>query len=119
MSFSSQNGPSGLGNYSSQSMSASADQFSATTNSNNSNSNYGTLPDTLPTTEQINRALAETGERERLKASLKARLWECGWHEQLKAECMNELRRRGVDKVGPHELVNLLGPRAKGTLCNL
>ena len=69
----------------------------------------------MPTNEQINRALAESGERDRLKAMLKARLWESGWHEQVKGECMHELRRRGVDKVGPHELVNLLGPRAKGT----
>jgi hypothetical protein len=67
----------------------------------------------MPTTEQINRALAESGERDRLKAVLKAKLWESGWHEQLKAECMAELKKKGVDKVGPHELVSLLGPRAK------
>lgn len=68
----------------------------------------------LPTVEQLNRALAESGERDRLKAMLKTRLWEAGWHEQLKAECLEELKRRGVDRVGPHELATILGARAKG-----
>jgi hypothetical protein len=72
------------------------------------------LPPGFPTVDQINKALAETGERERLKSLLKAKLWECGWHEQLKAECQAELRRRGVDKIGPHELAASLEAKAKG-----
>lgn len=68
----------------------------------------------LPTVDQINRALAESGERERLKALLKTRLAECGWNESLKTECHAELDKRGVDRIGPHELASLLGPKAKG-----
>lgn len=84
--------------------------------SNRVNNKVQMAAEDLPTIEQINRALAESGERDRLKSSLKAKLWECGWHEQLKAECQNELKQRGIDRVGPHELANLLGARAKGTL---
>lgn len=112
MSFPNQNGPSGLGNYS---QSLSSDLLNNHNSGMNTNNNAPTSSLAMPTNEQINRALAESGERDRLKALLKARLWESGWHEQLKAECMQELRRRGVDKVGPHELVGMLGQRAKGT----
>uniref|UniRef100_A0A8V0XZW3 ENY2, transcription and export complex 2 subunit n=1 Tax=Gallus gallus TaxID=9031 RepID=A0A8V0XZW3_CHICK len=35
----------------------------------------------------INQKLIETGERERLKDLLRAKLIECGWKDQLKAHC--------------------------------
>uniref|UniRef100_A0A8C2XCJ2 ENY2 transcription and export complex 2 subunit n=1 Tax=Cyclopterus lumpus TaxID=8103 RepID=A0A8C2XCJ2_CYCLU len=35
----------------------------------------------------INQKLIETGERERLKELLRAKLVECGWKDQLKAHC--------------------------------
>uniref|UniRef100_A0A2I3HAF7 ENY2 transcription and export complex 2 subunit n=1 Tax=Nomascus leucogenys TaxID=61853 RepID=A0A2I3HAF7_NOMLE len=35
----------------------------------------------------INQKLIETGERERLKELLRAKLIECGWKDQLKARC--------------------------------
>uniref|UniRef100_A0A670K3X7 ENY2 transcription and export complex 2 subunit n=1 Tax=Podarcis muralis TaxID=64176 RepID=A0A670K3X7_PODMU len=40
----------------------------------------------------INQKLIETGERERLKELLRAKLIECGWKDQLKAHCKGNCR---------------------------
>ena len=91
-----------------------------TPNQNNITAANSSLPSGLPSADQINRALAETGERERLKAFLKSKLLECGWYEQLKADCAEELRKRGgPEKIKPNVLAGVMAPKAKGIYCFL
>lgn len=41
------------------------------------------------TIDQINRLLAQTGERERLKDMLRSKLVECGWTDRVQTECFS------------------------------
>lgn len=41
------------------------------------------------TIDQINRLLAQTGERERLKDMLRSKLVECGWSDRVQSECFS------------------------------
>jgi len=43
------------------------------------------------TIDQINRLLAQTGERERLKDMLRSKLVECGWNDRVQSECFSKL----------------------------
>lgn len=45
------------------------------------------------TVDQVNRLLAQTGERERLKDMLRAKLMECGWSDRVQSECYSKLAR--------------------------
>ena len=51
----------------------------------------------------------------RLKALLKDKLIEIGWHERLKTECEAEIRKRGIDSIGAQEIVDYTTERARGT----
>lgn len=42
------------------------------------------------TVDQINRLLAQTGERERLKEMLRSKLTECGWTDRVQSECFSK-----------------------------
>ena len=42
------------------------------------------------TIDQINRLLAQTGERERLKDMLRSKLVECGWSDRVQSECFSK-----------------------------
>ena len=42
------------------------------------------------TIDQINRLLAQTGERERLKDILRSKLVECGWNDRVQSECFSK-----------------------------
>lgn len=42
------------------------------------------------TIDQINRLLAQTGERERLKDMLRSKLVECGWNDRVQSECFSK-----------------------------
>ena len=44
------------------------------------------------TIDQVNRILAQTGERARLKDILRAKLVECGWSDRIQNECYSKLR---------------------------
>jgi hypothetical protein len=41
------------------------------------------------TIDQVNRLLAQTGERERLKDMLRSKLVECGWTERVQNDCFS------------------------------
>lgn len=41
------------------------------------------------TIDQVNRLLAQTGERERLKDMLRTKLVECGWTDRVQNECFS------------------------------
>jgi hypothetical protein len=42
------------------------------------------------TIDQVNRLLAQTGERARLKDILRAKLVECGWSDRIQNECYSK-----------------------------
>lgn len=86
------------------------------------------------TIDQVNRLLAQTGERERLKDMLRSKLVECGWTERVQNDCfsnylfhlknsfsfffyqfLDEIKSKGVDKVSPQELYENISAKAK---CN-
>lgn len=46
------------------------------------------------TVDQINRLLAQTGERERLKDMLRSKLVECGWTDRVQTECFSKNKHR-------------------------
>lgn len=62
---------------------------------------------------QINQKLVETGERERLKELLRTRLIECGWRDQLKAQCKEIVRKKGLENVRVDDLVAEITPRGR------
>ena len=45
------------------------------------------------TIDQVNRLLAQTGERERLKDMLRSKLVECGWTDRVQTECFSKKKR--------------------------
>lgn len=59
------------------------------------------------------RRLVETGERDKLIQTLKTRLTNCGWKDQLKQFCWNVVKERGVDNVTIDDIVNEVSPKAK------
>lgn len=64
----------------------------------------------------INQKLTETGERERLKELLRTRLIECGWQDQLKAQCKEIVKDRGLENVTVDELVQELTPKGRSSV---
>lgn len=90
------------------------------------------------TIDQVNRLLAQTGERERLKDMLRSKLVECGWTDRVQTECFSkptnnfypslnalpsffsdEIKSKGVDKISPQELYENMSIKAKGTNFNV
>ncbi|KAH9503501.1 Transcription and mRNA export factor eny2 [Bulinus truncatus] len=61
----------------------------------------------------INQKLVETGERERLKELLRARLIECGWRDQLKAYCKEIVQQKGLEHITVDDLVSEITPRGR------
>uniref|UniRef100_A0A8C6BB03 Transcription and mRNA export factor ENY2 n=1 Tax=Monodon monoceros TaxID=40151 RepID=A0A8C6BB03_MONMO len=45
---------------------------------------------------KMSKDLIETGERERLKELLRAKVIECGWKDQLKAHCKEVIKEKGL-----------------------
>eukprot|EP00455_Lapot_gusevi_P014567 TRINITY_DN1728_c0_g2_i1.p1 TRINITY_DN1728_c0_g2~~TRINITY_DN1728_c0_g2_i1.p1 ORF type:complete len:103 (-),score=20.60 TRINITY_DN1728_c0_g2_i1:98-406(-) len=64
----------------------------------------------------INQKLVETGEKERLKDYLRARLIECGWRDQLKAHCKEVIKSKGLEKITVEELVQDVTPHGRATV---
>nr|XP_011721372.1 transcription and mRNA export factor ENY2 [Macaca nemestrina] len=61
----------------------------------------------------INQKLIETGERERLKELLRAKLIECGWKDQLKAHCEEVIKEKGLEHVTADDLVAEITPKGR------
>ncbi|TNN46160.1 Transcription and mRNA export factor ENY2-2 [Liparis tanakae] len=64
----------------------------------------------------VNQKLTETGERERLKELLRAKLAECGWEDQVKARCKEVIRDKGLELVTVEDLVAQITPIGRGHL---
>ena len=61
----------------------------------------------------INQQLVETGEREKLKELLRLRLAECGWRDQLKQQCKDIIKKKGLEHVTLDDLVQEITPQAR------
>ncbi|XP_037093433.1 transcription and mRNA export factor ENY2-like [Pollicipes pollicipes] len=61
----------------------------------------------------INLKLVETGEKEKLKELLRTRLIECGWRDQLKAQCKEVVREQGLENVTVDDLVTVITPKGR------
>ncbi len=61
----------------------------------------------------IAQRLAESGEKERLKEHLRARLVECGWRDQLRVEAKEVVRERGLERVRLEDLVRDITPKGR------
>eukprot|EP00163_Fabomonas_tropica_P001117 TRINITY_DN1084_c0_g1_i2.p2 TRINITY_DN1084_c0_g1~~TRINITY_DN1084_c0_g1_i2.p2 ORF type:complete len:106 (+),score=18.13 TRINITY_DN1084_c0_g1_i2:190-507(+) len=64
----------------------------------------------------INQKLIETGEKERLKDMLRAKLVECGWRDDLKAHCKEVIKQKGLEHINIEELVAAITPRGRATV---
>jgi len=61
----------------------------------------------------VNQKLIESGEKERLKELLRTRLIECGWRDQLRAECKEVVREQGLENVTVDDLVTAITPKGR------
>ncbi|XP_043205389.1 transcription and mRNA export factor ENY2-like [Amphibalanus amphitrite] len=61
----------------------------------------------------VNQKLIETGEKERLKELLRTRLIECGWRDQLKVQCKEVVREKGLENVTVDDLVTVITPKGR------
>ena len=50
----------------------------------------------------------------RLKELLRTRLIECGWREQLKVQCKEVVREKGLENVTVDDLVTVITPKGRG-----
>ena len=64
----------------------------------------------------IHEKLVETGEKERLKTLLRAKLEECGWRDELKKYCKEVIKNKGLEKITVEELVQEITPRGRATV---
>ena len=65
---------------------------------------------------QINEKLTESGEREKLKELLRARLIESGWRDNLKTKCKEIIQNKGLEKITVQQLVEEITPYARSTV---
>lgn len=64
----------------------------------------------------VDKRLAESGERERLKELLRARLVECGWRDDLKAHCKTIIKSKGLEAITVQDLVSEITPKGRATI---
>jgi len=64
----------------------------------------------------INQALNDSGEKERLKELLRAKLVECGWRDEMKSYCREVIKNRGFDNVSVEELVAEVTPKGRSAV---
>eukprot|EP00927_Polykrikos_kofoidii_P027299 TRINITY_DN2406_c0_g1_i1.p1 TRINITY_DN2406_c0_g1~~TRINITY_DN2406_c0_g1_i1.p1 ORF type:complete len:109 (+),score=24.56 TRINITY_DN2406_c0_g1_i1:91-417(+) len=64
----------------------------------------------------LQRKLAETGERDRLKEYVLQTLSESGWREELKKHCIEFIQSKGIEKVTIEEITAEIAPRGRSTL---
>lgn len=54
-----------------------------------------------------------TDRREELTDTLRSRLIECGWRDQVANMCRNLIQKHGVDKVRLEQIIKDVGPKAR------
>mmetsp|Transcript_91581 Transcript_91581/g.254984 ORF Transcript_91581/g.254984 Transcript_91581/m.254984 type:complete len:102 (+) Transcript_91581:132-437(+) len=66
--------------------------------------------------ETISQKLSESGEKDRLKEVLRARLVEHGWFDQLKAHCKEVIKNKGLEKISVEQLTDEITPHGRATV---
>ena len=66
--------------------------------------------------ETLNQKLIETGQKEKLQAYLRERLYEVGWRDKLKERCKDVIRSKGVQRISVDDLVKEILPFGRGTV---
>mmetsp|Transcript_30693 Transcript_30693/g.37490 ORF Transcript_30693/g.37490 Transcript_30693/m.37490 type:complete len:126 (+) Transcript_30693:58-435(+) len=66
--------------------------------------------------ENLMRRLSETGEKERIMRSLRSKLIECGWRDEMKDLSKDAIRNRGLTKITVDELVSEILPRGRAAV---
>jgi enhancer of yellow 2 transcription factor len=64
----------------------------------------------------IHQRLLESGEKDRLREHLRARLVDCGWRDQVKLEAKRIVRERGLERVHLEDIVAEITPRGRSTV---
>eukprot|EP00793_Prasinoderma_coloniale_P004980 PRCOL_00000741-RA len=62
---------------------------------------------------RVHASMIASGDKERLKAQLRSRLVECGWRDELKAQCQELVKARGLERFSVDELVKEVIPMAQ------
>lgn len=68
--------------------------------------------------DSIYAKLVLSGERERLRDDLKLKLIECGWVKQVKENCKELIKKRGVNNISVEEMVEDLEPKCQALVPN-
>lgn len=63
--------------------------------------------------DSLNQKLIESGEAQRLKELVRRRLEESGWHDAIRKNLADAIRRRGVENVTVDDLVEEVTPKAR------
>ncbi|CAM6110437.1 unnamed protein product [Calypogeia fissa] len=66
-----------------------------------------------PTLQEIINIKIESGEKERLKELLRERLIECGWKDELKAQCRAFTRKKGRGNITVDDIVRNITPKGR------
>jgi len=64
----------------------------------------------------INQRLVQSGEKEKLKELLRARLIECGWRDQVKLSAKEVVRVKGLECVKLDDLVREITPKGRSAV---
>merc|ERR1711865_384079 len=64
----------------------------------------------------ITQKLVESGEKDRLKDMLRARLIECGWRDSMKAHCKEIIAAKGAEHTTVEDLVKEITPKGRATV---
>jgi|EP01049_Picozoa_sp_SAG25_P013159 enhancer of yellow 2 transcription factor len=65
-------------------------------------------------TPPLHPQLQESGQKDVLKELLRKRLFECGWHDDLKAHCKEVIKNKGMEKIEVDDLVREITPHGRG-----
>ncbi|KJE90666.1 hypothetical protein CAOG_01937 [Capsaspora owczarzaki ATCC 30864] len=65
---------------------------------------------------RIQQAFIESGEAKRIEELLRARLIDCGWRDNVKAQCKAWIQHVGVEAATVDRLVEEIFPEARGAV---
>ncbi|KAJ1972336.1 Transcription and mRNA export factor eny2 [Dimargaris xerosporica] len=61
----------------------------------------------------LEQRLVESGEKERLQDLIRAKLVECGWKDQVKTQCREVIKEKGIANITVEELLQTVVPSAR------
>eukprot|EP00829_Urostomides_striatus_P014605 TRINITY_DN436_c0_g3_i1.p2 TRINITY_DN436_c0_g3~~TRINITY_DN436_c0_g3_i1.p2 ORF type:complete len:112 (-),score=38.90 TRINITY_DN436_c0_g3_i1:66-401(-) len=61
----------------------------------------------------IEEKLEKTGKKKEYEEFLKKRLIECGWKDEMKKQCMEIIKTKGIEKIKLEDLTEEMMPKGK------